>query len=72
MFFFCEIMIVMTKLYIDPPSGWKYGFPKVYNKETDGNVIEWLIAEGYPQKEIDACGDYFFTRQWEVDDENEK
>jgi hypothetical protein len=34
--------------------------------------MDWLIAEGYPQKEIDACGDYFFTRQWEVDDENEK
>lgn len=60
----------MKKLYIDPPSGWKYGFPKIFDPATDGQFQEWLIKNGYPQKEIDSCGDYFFVRQWEVEDED--
>jgi len=47
----------------DPPSGWKYGFPKVVPEGVD-NLTEWLISEGYPQKEIDSCGQYFYTRSW--------
>lgn len=42
----------MTTL-IDPPSGWKYGFPKFYNNPDDLPVREWLIANGYPQWEVD-------------------
>jgi hypothetical protein len=56
------------KMWIDPPSGWKYGFPKVW--EGNGNMTEWLLSEGYPQQEIDSCGDYFFVRQWLVEEEN--
>lgn len=59
----------MTKLWVDPPSGWKYGFPKIWDGE--GNMTEWLLDEGYPQKEIDSCGDYFFVRQWPVDQDDE-
>ena len=40
---------------IDPPSGWKYGFPKPIPDEVE-DVLEWLVGEGYPQSEIDACG----------------
>ena len=57
--------------FIDPPSGWKYGFPKAVPDPQPENMLEWLLEQGYPQKEIDACGDYFFTRQWEVDNEHE-
>jgi hypothetical protein len=53
-------------MYIDPPSGWKYGFPKVYDPDVDGDCTKWMLANGYPQKEIDACGDHFYVRQWEV------
>jgi len=56
----------MPKMYIDPPSGWKYGFPKVYDRDTDGDCTKWLLANGYPQKEIDSCGDQFHVRMWEV------
>lgn len=56
----------MSKMYIDPPSGWKYGFPKIYDRDVDGNCREWMLKNGYPQKEIDACGDHFYVRQWEV------
>ena len=59
----------MVKVYIDPPSGWKYGFPKPIPEEVrlDNRVIEWLVSEGYPQAEIDACGDRFYCRYWEED-----
>jgi len=61
-----------TVQYIDPPSGWKYGFPKII---PDGvtDVMAWLLEQGYPQKEIDSCGKHFYCRHWneEVEVENE-
>jgi hypothetical protein len=59
----------MTKLWVDPPSGWKYGFPKIWDGE--GSQFDWLLAEGYPQKEIDSYGEFFFVRQWPVDQDDE-
>jgi hypothetical protein len=53
---------------IDPPSGWKYGFPKVLPDDVE-NVLEWLVSEGYPQSEIDACGKNFYCRYWEKQNE---
>lgn len=58
----------MSKIWVDPPSGWKYGFPKVWDSEKDGDALQWMIANGYPQKEIDNCGEHFYTRQWEAKD----
>jgi len=54
-------------MMIDPPSGWKYGFPKALPEvfKTRGEQQAWLVAEGYPQKEIDACGSQFYCRYWE-------
>jgi hypothetical protein len=60
------------KKWIDPPSGWKYGFPRVFDTEKDGNMREWLVANGYPQEEIEDLGEYFFVRQWLTDEEEEK
>ena len=50
----------------DPPSGWKYGFPKPLPEGyPDGeSVIPWLLSEGYPQHEIDNHGKYFYCRYW--------
>jgi hypothetical protein len=39
--------------YIDLPSGWKYGFPKIIPNDQLGRIEEWVIANGYPQHEID-------------------
>lgn len=57
------------RLMCDPPSGWRYGFPKEipYEISEDGKTKDWLLENGYPQKEVDACGDYFFVRFWEED-----
>lgn len=51
-------------IMIDPPSGWKYGFPKPIPDNCE-DVLAWMVAEGYPQREIDRMGDYFFCNQWE-------
>jgi len=45
----------MTVFY-DPPSGWRYGFPKVYEPHPWETLAETLLRDGYPQKEIDAGG----------------
>lgn len=55
--------------YIDPPQGWKYGFPKVIPNDVE-DVKDWLIKNGYPKTLIEDYGDIFYTRHWqeEVDD----
>jgi len=60
----------MTKLHmIDPPSGWKFGFPKEVPDPAPENMLEWLVQEGYPQKMIDSFGDHFYCRHWIHDTE---
>jgi len=61
----------MSKVIMcDPPSGWKYGFPKPLTTDLHENesIVPWLLEQGYPQAEIDSCGDHFYCRYWEVDE----
>lgn len=44
------------KYLVSPQSGWKYGFPKVWHKDKNTNLIQWLISEGYPNAEFDKWG----------------
>jgi len=60
----------MTKrLIVDPPSGWRYGFPK---EMPQGMTIEeenqWFLENGYPQKLIDD-GMLKYCRMWYSEDE---
>lgn len=57
------------KVYIDPPAGWQYGFPKVYDPKRDGDVLKWLVEQGYPQEEIDRLGESFYFRSWDAKDQ---
>lgn len=52
-------------MIIDPPGGWQYGFPKRIPQAELCRVREWLVENGYPQKEIDSLGDQFHYRCWE-------
>ena len=45
-------MKVLTKMWVDPPNGWQYGFPKLYEPMKDGSLHEWLVREGYPAGEL--------------------
>lgn len=57
---------------IDPPSGWKFGFPKPIPHGVT-NTTRWLVENGYPQELIDELGEHFYCRYWEVpDDEGEE
>jgi hypothetical protein len=58
--------------YIDPPEGWKYGFPKPVPYPRPANMLEWLVENGYPQKIIDIYGEYFYCRHWERDEESDE
>jgi len=33
----------------DPPSGWAYGFPKMYSPRDGETVADTLVRDGYPQ-----------------------
>ena len=55
----------MNKLWIDPPSGWRYGFPKIWDPNTEPDLKVWLIESGYPESEVDFGLNYY--RQWLVD-----
>jgi len=37
---------------IDPPGGWKWGFPKPIPDDQMDRIEEWLVENGYPKSEI--------------------
>ena len=59
-------MALETKRIIDPPEGWKYGFPKEVPEDIwqSNKLTEWLVEQGYPKDQIDALGDNFWCRTW--------
>lgn len=54
----------MTRM-IDPPSGWQYGFPRLYDDLQDGSLREFLIRHGYPEKDVDFALEHM--RSWSVE-----
>ncbi len=62
----------MVKVLIcDPPSGWRYGFPKIIPENRRGDTLVWLVEQGYPQDEIASYGKHFYCRYWEQETEND-
>ena len=53
--------------WVDPAEGWKYGFPKIYDSDTDGTMEEWLLKNGYPKSMIQ-----FPIRYWLAVSEEEE
>ena len=49
------------RMWVDPPGGWRHGFPKIYDPEKDGDMKEWLAREGYPEE-----GEPDYVRMWYV------
>lgn len=52
----------------DPPSGWKYGFPREYKPLPGESLRETLLRDGYPESEFDGKGEPYWCRFWETDD----
>lgn len=60
----------MKVLVYDPPSGWRYGFPKPYEPWPGETIEETLLRDGYPQKEIDRGVSYCRFYETEVKEGN--
>jgi len=57
------------KLLIDPPMGWKYGFPMEMPKDvTDLSVNDWLISKGYPKELVDQFNGHVPCTITEIND----
>lgn len=52
--------------FYDPPSGWRYGFPKEYKPLPNETLEQTLLRDGYPQVEIDQ-GMAKYCRFWGKD-----
>jgi hypothetical protein len=40
-------------MFLDPPDGWRYGFPRRIPVDIENNwaeIEEWVIACGYPEE----------------------
>lgn len=51
-------------MWADPPSGWRYGFPKIWS--THVPIQQWLIDNGYPEHEAEWASNYM--RCWPVEE----
>lgn len=41
----------MKILMIDPPSGWRYGFPMGYTPNEGETMEEFIVRHGYPKED---------------------
>lgn len=55
-------------IWVDPPNGWMYGFPK-FMENPEQNMNKWLLENGYPKYMIDQFEDGVPVRCWEDVDE---
>lgn len=57
----------------DPPSGWKYGFPREYKPLKGESLADTLRRDGYPEKELKTIiqpdGRCKYVRFWEQEDD---
>lgn len=54
----------MSKVWIDPDEGWRFGFPKVWDQELQPDFDTWMKENGWPEgRKI------YYIRQWEAKDD---
>jgi len=62
-----DLSIKSNMMWVDPPEGWKYGFPAIYDPEKDGQMSEWIVRKGYPLLTIKEYGESWTIRCWPVE-----
>ena len=62
-----DLNIKSNMIWVDPPEGWKYGFPAIYDPDTDGQLSDWVVRKGYPLLTIKEYGDSWAVRCWPVE-----
>ena len=63
-----DLSIKSNMIWVDPPEGWKYGFPAIYDPETDGQLSDWVVRKGYPLLTIKEYGDAWAVRCWPAEE----
>jgi len=63
-----DLSIKSKKIWIDPPEGWKFGFPAIYDPDTDGQMSEWIVNKGYPVSLIQEYGESWAVRCWPAEE----
>jgi hypothetical protein len=61
------LSIKSNMIWVDPPEGWKYGFPAIYDPNADGQMSEWIVKKGYPLEKIKEYGESWSVRCWPVE-----
>lgn len=56
-----------TKQWVDPPSGWRWGFPKMWDPRTDPDIKQWFIEQGLPETELEFAMNW--SRYWSADEQ---
>jgi hypothetical protein len=60
-------------MVVDPPEGWRYGFPKPvpegYMKMSWEDKKDWYVEQGYPAEKIEELGNFFYVSMWYRGDE---
>jgi hypothetical protein len=59
-----NLSIKSNMIWVDPPEGWKFGFPAIYDPEKDGQMSDWIISKGYPIQIIKEYGEQWMVRCW--------
>lgn len=54
-------------VWVDPPNGWRYGFPKIWYPDKDPMLIDWLIANGMPPEY-----EFMDFRMWNVEENDDE
>jgi len=57
----------LPMIWVDPPEGWRYGFPAIYDPEKDGQMSDWIVRKGYPLLTIKEYGESWAVRCWPVE-----
>ena len=63
-----DLSIKSNMMWVDPPEGWKFGFPAIYDPEKDGQMSDWIISKGYPIQIIKEYGEQWMVRCWPVEE----
>ncbi len=57
------------QLMVDPPSGWMFGFPALWDKSVHPKLEDLLRHKKYPEKDIEFACQY--CRMWNTEEKNE-
>ena len=63
-----DLSIKSNMIWVDPPEGWKFGFPAIYDPEKDGQMSDWIISKGYPIQIIKEYGEQWMVRCWPAEE----